>query len=73
MKVTYVDEVETRSAFSRKMWCPKCGNHYFEVVHQVKPAAMLNWYVRCPECEFETPSAATREIALVLWKQEGKY
>lgn len=72
MKVIYIEEVESHNAFSRKMWCPKCGNHYYELVRQVEPPEMLNWYVRCPECGHEGLPSSMRKIAVIKWKQEGK-
>ena len=71
MKVTYVERIENRTAFSRKMYC-KCGSHEYEVVEQLEPETIERWYVRCPQCGREGYGGPTREIAIARWKQIGE-
>ena len=69
MKVTYLEEIENRTAFSRKMFCPCCGSHMYQIVRQVEPIINTPWYIRCEECKTEGPPAFTKGLAIVRWKQ----
>lgn len=70
MKVTYLERIERRTAFSRKMYCPSCGGHEYEVVEQLEPKCPdMEWYVRCSQCGAEGFGGPTREIAIARWKQ----
>lgn len=67
MKVTFTEEVESRTAFSRKMYCT-CGSHMYSIHHQIEPNI---WWVACDLCEKEGPMSPAREIAIERWKQIG--
>ena len=70
MKVTYREMVERRLAFSRKMYCPSCGSHEYEIVEQFEPRCPgEEWYVRCAQCGAEGVRAPLRDIAILRWKQ----
>ena len=69
MKVTFVEKIENRTAFSRKMYCPGCGAHEYEIVEQLEPANFTPWFVRCPQCGYEGYESPTRDIAVARWKQ----
>ena len=69
MKITYLEEIESRTAFSRKMYCSCCGSHMYKVVHQIQPYPD-QWWVSCEECGKEGPMSPTREVAIERWKQE---
>lgn len=77
MKVTFMEEVESRTAFSRKMYC-RCGSHEYDIVRISKvdeiPMGYIDdnvtWIVRCPQCGFEGPVSPTREVAIGRWKQD---
>ena len=67
MKVTYYEEIENRTAFSRKMYCPHCGSHIYNIVHQLMPEPH-SWWIRCDECGYESEERPAREIAIQDWK-----
>lgn len=67
MKVTYLEEVESRTAFSRKMLCPCCGSHMYKVIHQIQPWPDC-WRIECEECGAETKESPTRATAKLRWK-----
>ena len=69
MKITYTEQIENRTAFSRKMYCSKCGSHEYEVVEQLEPQTLTPWYVRCAQCDCEAFPAPARDIAIARWKQ----
>lgn len=70
MKVTYLERIERRTAFSRKMYCPSCGGHEYEIVEQLEPECPdMAWYVRCSQCGAEGFGGPTRKIAIARWKQ----
>jgi len=70
MKVTYMERIERRTAFSRKMYCPYCGGHEYEIVEQLEPRCEdKEWFVRCAQCGYEELPAPTRKIAIGRWKQ----
>ena len=73
MKVTYIEEIENHTAFSRKMYCHSCGAHEYEIVHQWEPRtpepfSLTTWYVRCPQCGAESVVAPTKDSAIRWWK-----
>ena len=68
MKVTYVERSENRTAFSRKMYCPKCGGHEYDIVEQLEPVVPNPWYIRCSQCGYEGYSMPTRDMAITQWK-----
>lgn len=70
MKVTYLEELESRTALSRKMYCPKCGSHCYCIHHQLRPHELEEWWIECEECKYEGAGAPSREIAIARWKQE---
>ena len=79
MKVTYLERIERRTAFSRKMYCPSCGSHSYEIVcsnkiEQNKYGQYIDtntteWFVRCQDCGAEGYASPSREIAIARWKQ----
>lgn len=78
MKVTYIEQIERRTAFSRKMYCPSCGGHEYDIVRISKvdeiPMGYIDdnvtWIVRCPQCGCEGLPAPSRAIAIARWKRE---
>ena len=69
MKVTYLERIERRTAFSRKMYCHECGGHEYEIVEQLEPATPTPWKVRCFQCGTEGFESPARDIAIARWKQ----
>jgi Zn finger protein HypA/HybF involved in hydrogenase expression len=69
MKVEYTDSVQHRFALSRKMYCPFCGGHEYEIVEQLKPYTDLAWFIRCPQCGGETEQSPARSLVIKIWKQ----
>ena len=69
MKVTYLERIERRTAFSRKMYCPNCGGHEYEIVEQLEPTNPTPWFIRCPQCGAEGFQSPARDIAIARWKQ----
>lgn len=70
MKATYIERIERRTAFSRKMYCPACGGHEYEIVEQLEPKCEgAEWFIRCSQCSCEGLPAPLREIAIGRWKQ----
>ena len=69
MKVTYMERIERRTAFSRKMYCGQCGEHEYEIVEQLEPQTFTPWTVRCPNCGHTSYESPAREIAIARWKQ----
>ena len=69
MKVTYMERIENRTALSRKMYCPGCGGHEYDIVEQLEPATCTPWKIRCSQCGYEGFEAPARDIAIARWKQ----
>lgn len=69
MKITFIDEIEARKAWSNKMCCPKCDEYKYNIHHQLKPEEKDGWWVECPNCGWEGPHSPDREIAIIRWKQ----
>ena len=68
MVVTYLERIEKRTAFNRKMYC-SCGSHEYEVVEILEPMELDNWFVRCSECGKEGTAGPSRELAIMGWKE----
>lgn len=66
MKVTFVEEVERKSAWWPRMCCRRCGSHLYEIHHQTKPEE--SWWIKCSECGRLTPEVPMKEIALSAWR-----
>jgi len=71
MKVTYLERIERRTAFSRKLFCPNCGGHEYEIVEILNgnECDTYNWFVQCPQCGYDIVTSPSREIAIARWKQ----
>ena len=70
MKVTYIERIERKTAFSRKMFCPECGSNKYEIVEQLEPKCeYMKWHVRCSKCGCEGLGGPARDIAIARWKQ----
>ena len=70
MKVTYVDELEYKTALDRNKYCPKCGSHMLIIHHQLEPVIRSPWWVECEQCGHESFPSPARDIAIARWKQE---
>lgn len=66
MKVTYIEEIEHKYAWHRDMYCPVCGAHEYEIVHQKEPYPV--YYIRCPQCGAESMETPCLAQALAWWK-----
>ena len=71
MKVTYQEKVQTKTAFSRKMYCP-CGSHKYQIVEDLDLKEPCRWSVRCPQCGKTTWMHPIKEAAIAAWKC-GRY
>ena len=69
MKVTYLERIERYHTFSRKMYCPNCGSHRYEIVKQLEPRCDNDWYIRCPKCGAEGIPGHNRDEAIARWEQ----
>ena len=70
MKKIYTERIERKTAFSRKMYCPACGGHEYEIVEQIEPKYEgMEWFIRCSQCGAEGLPGPSREIAIARWKQ----
>ena len=67
MKVTFMEEIESRKAFTYKKRCPKCGSPYYDIHHQVTPPIPDCYWVQCRECEYEGLPGPTKDIAIGRW------
>lgn len=68
MKVTFIEELEARIAFTYKSVCPKCHGHKYVIHHQLKPETPLGWWIECSNCGFITKEYTSREVALMCWR-----
>ena len=68
MKVTYLERIENHIALNSKMFCSKCGAHEYDIVEQLEPEPKGLWFVRCPQCEFESPKTPNKKCAIAWWK-----
>ena len=68
MKVTYLERIENRTAFSRRMFCARCGSHEYEIIEQLEPFTDKAWRVQCPQCGYELDPSPTRGLAIYRWK-----
>lgn len=63
-----MERIENRMAWTANMYCSKCGAHEYDIVEQLEPVVEENWYLKCPQCGFEGPTAPERALAIVGWK-----
>lgn len=69
MKVTFIEEIETHRAWLETMSCPKCCELKYRLHHQTFPTTENSWWLECANCEFESPAAPSRELAIKAWKK----
>ena len=69
MKITFVEEIEARAAFTHRMCCHACGSRHYKIHHQLEPKDFCAWWVECADCGEEAPDAPSRELAIARWKQ----
>ena len=69
LKVTYLEELEAKKAFTHKMFCPKCKGQFYTIHHQLRPETALTWWLECNDCGYTSFESPTREIAIARWKQ----
>ena len=69
MKVIYTERLENRMAWNRNNFCPSCGAHEYTIVEQLEPKTKNPWYVRCPQCGYESYESPARDIAIARWRQ----
>ena len=67
MKVTFTEELESKTAIDRKKYCAKCGSRRYCIHHRLQPEP-TSWWVECEECGFEGYEGPTRDIALARWR-----
>ena len=72
MKITFIEEIESRHAWLGNMYCPKCICGKYKIHHQLKPQTENSWWVECDECEHEGPAAPSRELAIKGWQEENE-
>ena len=70
MKVSFMEEIETRRAWFDSMYCSECGEGYYKIHHQLQPETSNCWWLECENCGHESESAPTRDMAIARWKQE---
>ena len=68
MKVTFIEEIEARKAWSYKMTCPQCDEFKYKIHHQLEPQTSRGWWLECCNCGFESYPSPTRDIAIARWK-----
>ena len=68
MKVTYVEEVESKTALDRDKYCPNCGSHGYIIHHQLEPETSNCWWIECEDCGYESEPAPTRKLTIARWK-----
>ena len=68
MKVTFLEEIESKHAWRDVSYCAKCNNGIYEVHHQLEPETSDCWWVMCPNCKREMPHMPTRAMALKYWR-----
>lgn len=69
MKVTYIQQIESHTALSRKMYCPRCGSHCYEVVGEQALYGSWLYWIQCEECGHVGPDCETRAEAFKEWKR----
>jgi len=67
MKVTYIEELENKTALDRNKYCI-CGQHEYQIVKQLKPVTAIPWSIRCPYCSNETKQYSILDGAIREWK-----
>lgn len=70
MKVTFVEELEARRAWSAAMCCPECDDYHYIIHHQTYPETSMAWWISCNNCGFEGEPGPIKEVAIGRWKQE---
>ena len=68
MKVTFIEEIEARKAWTNRMTCPKCNEFKYSIHRQFQPWPD-EWWISCDNCGYETTPAPTRDIAIERWKR----
>ena len=77
MKVTYVYEVEEKTAIDRKKYCSNCGSHVFKLMKQIEPSwehsdIGLMYHCECSDCGKESGYRCSARKAIKSWKEENK-
>lgn len=70
MKKIVTEEIESKTALNRDMYCANCGSHGYEVHHVLDdPDTNLSyWYIECESCGHTGSEALSREMARLFWK-----
>ena len=68
MKKIVTEEVESKTAFNRDMYCANCGSHGYEIHHVLDDEDELYpWYIECESCG-HIQSSVSRDAVILFWK-----
>lgn len=68
MKKIVTEEVESKTALNRDMYCAKCGSHGYEIHHVLDDDDELYpWYIECESCG-HTKNSISRDAVILFWK-----
>ena len=70
MKKIVTEEVESKTALNRDMYCANCGSHGYEIHHVLDDENKLlpYWYIECESCGHTGREALSRDMARFFWK-----
>ena len=69
MKITVIEEIESKRAWAASMFCPRCGESRYQIHHQLQPNSFHCWWLSCPNCEYETEAMFAKDLAKKRWKE----
>ena len=67
MKVTFIEELESKHAWRASMYCPQCDEGKYTIHHQFQPWPD-EWWISCDNCGYELDHSPTRETTIMRWK-----
>jgi len=68
MKKIVTEEVESKTALNRDMYCANCGSHGYEIHHILDDdEELFPWYIECESCG-HTVKSMSRDMVRLFWK-----
>lgn len=68
MKKIVTEEIESKTALNRDMYCANCGSHGYEIHHILDDdEELFPWYIECESCG-HTVRSMSRDMVRLFWK-----
>ena len=70
MKMIVTEEIESKTALNRDMYCANCGSHGYEIHHIIEPRQRASWYITCEDCGHEVVGVGLANV-IGKWKRDN--